>query len=87
MKKIDCIIHPDKLEKVKAALHDVGVSVMAVSENRGVDRNRVFSELYRDGRYTIAFTPKLKIAFAVPEESVDKVVKAIQQAATTDNIS
>ncbi len=83
MKKIDCIIHPDKLEKVKAALHDAGVSVMTVSENRAVDRDSVFSELYRDGKYTIEFTAKVKIAFAVPEDNVDKVVKAIQQAATT----
>ena len=86
MKKIECIIRPVKLEKVKAALHAVGVSVITVSENRGFDRNRVFSELYRDAEYTIEFTPKLKIEFAVPEGNVDKVVKAIQQAAATDNI-
>lgn len=83
MKKIECVIRPTKLEKVKAALHDVGVSVMTVSENRGADHNPVFAELYRDGNYTIEFTPKIKIALAVPEANVDKVVKAIQQAATT----
>ena len=87
MKKVECIIRPIKLEKVKAALHDVGVSVITVSENRGADYNPVFAELYRDGKYTIEFTPKVKIEFAVREENVDKVVKAIQQAAATDNIS
>ena len=83
MRKIECIIHPFKLEKVQAALSSVGVRRMTVTEteSRSFGRNRGFSELYRWGEYTIGQAPKLKVEVMVPNEDVDKVVEAVKQAA------
>ncbi|MCG9129598.1 P-II family nitrogen regulator [Candidatus Poribacteria bacterium] len=86
MKKIECIIRPFKLEEVKEALSNVGVRVMTVSEVRGFGRSRGHTELYRGSEYTIEFVPKLKIEIVVAEENVDKVVEAVQQAASTGKI-
>ena len=86
MKKIECIIRPFKLEEVKEALSNVGVRGMTVSEVRGFGRSRGHTELYRGSEYTIEFVPKLKIEIVVAEENVDKVVEAVQQAASTGKI-
>ncbi|MDE0089277.1 MAG: P-II family nitrogen regulator [Candidatus Poribacteria bacterium] len=86
MIKLECIIRPFKLEEVKEALSDVGVRGMTVSEVRGFGRSRGHTELYRGSEYTIEFVPKLKIEIVVAEENVDKVVDAVQQAASTGKI-
>ncbi|MCE2414052.1 P-II family nitrogen regulator [Candidatus Poribacteria bacterium] len=86
MKKLECIIRPFKLEEVKEALSSVGVRGMTVSEVRGFGRSRGHTELYRGSEYTIEFVPKLKIEIVVAEENVDKVVEAVQQAASTGKI-
>ena len=86
MKKLECIIRPFKLEEVKEALSNVGVRGMTVSEVRGFGRSRGHTELYRGSEYTIEFVPKLKIEIVVAEENVDKVVEAVQQAASTGKI-
>ncbi|MDE0427646.1 MAG: P-II family nitrogen regulator [Candidatus Poribacteria bacterium] len=86
MKKLECIIRPFKLEEVKEALSSVGVRGMTVSEVRGFGRSRGHTELYRGSEYTIEFVPKLKIEIVVAEENVDKVVEAVQTAASTGKI-
>ena len=86
MIKLECIIRPFKLEEVKEALSNVGVRGMTVSEVRGFGRSRGHTELYRGSEYTIEFVPKLKIEIVVAEENVDKVVEAVQQAASTGKI-
>ncbi|MXV78728.1 P-II family nitrogen regulator [Candidatus Poribacteria bacterium] len=86
MVKLECIIRPFKLEEVKEALSNVGVRGMTVSEVRGFGRSRGHTELYRGSEYTIEFVPKLKIEIVVAEENVDKVVEAVQQAASTGKI-
>ena len=86
MKMLVCIIRPFKLEEVKEALSSVGVRGMTVSEVRGFGRSRGHTELYRGSEYTIEFVPKLKIEIVVSEENVDKVVEAVQQAASTGKI-
>ncbi len=86
MRKIECIIRPFKLEEVKEALSSVGVRGLTVSEVRGFGRSRGHTELYRGSEYTIEFVPKLKIEIVVAEENVDKVVDAVQQAASTGKI-
>ena len=86
MKKLECIIRPFKLEEVKEALSSVGVRGMTVSEVRGFGRSRGHTELYRGSEYTIEFVAMLKIEIVVAEENVDKVVEAVQQAASTGKI-
>ena len=87
MRKIECIIHPFKLEKVQAALSSAGVRRMTVTEteSRGFGRDGGFSELYRWDEYTIRHAPKLKIEIVVPSEDVNKVVEAVKQAAATNS--
>ena len=86
MKKLECIIRPFKLEEVKEALNNVGVRGMTVSEIRGFGRSRGHTELYRGSEYTIEFVPKLKLEIVVPEENIDQVIEAVQQAALTGKI-
>ena len=86
MKKLECIIRPFKLEDVKEALNNVGVRGMTVTEVRGFGRSRGHTELYRGSEYTIEFVPKLKLEIVVAEESVDQVVDAVQQSASTGKI-
>lgn len=86
MRKIECIIHPFKLEKVQAALSSVGVRRMTVTETeaRGFGHAGGYTQLYRWGEYTIGHAPKLKVEIVVPSEDVDRVVEAVKQATATD---
>jgi nitrogen regulatory protein PII len=86
MKKLECIIRPFKLEEVKDALNRVGVRGMTVSEVRGFGRSRGHTELYRGSEYTIEFVPKLKLEIVLEDENTDKVIDAVQQAASTSKI-
>jgi len=86
MKKLECIIRPFKLEEVKDALNNVGVRGMTVSEVRGFGRSRGHTELYRGSEYTIEFVPKLKLEIVLEDENIDKVIDAVQQAASTGKI-
>ena len=85
MKKLECIIRPSKLEKVKEVLSSVGVRKMTVSEVRGFGRSREYNEFYITSGQTIDFVPKLKIETVVAEENVDKIVRAVQRAVSTTN--
>ena len=86
MKKIEAIIKPFKLDDVKDALHDAGVSGLTVSEVKGFGRQKGHTELYRGAEYVIDFLPKVKIEVVVEETLADNVVEAIEKAARTGRI-
>jgi nitrogen regulatory protein P-II 1 len=86
MKKIEAIIKPFKLDEVKEALHEVGVTGMTVLEVRGFGRQKGHTEVYRGAEYIIDFLPKVKIEVVVDDVLVGRAVEAIQQAARTDKI-
>ena len=86
MKKIEAIIKPFKLDDVKDALHEVGVSGITVSEVKGFGRQKGHTELYRGAEYVVDFLPKVKIEVVLADEFVDKAVEAIQNAARTGRI-
>ena len=86
MKKIEAIIKPFKLDDVKDALHDVGVSGITVVEVKGFGRQKGHTELYRGAEYVIDFLPKVKVEVVVEDNLVDNVVEAIENAARTGRI-
>jgi nitrogen regulatory protein PII len=86
MKLVIAIIQPHKLDSVRAALLDLGVVGMTVTEVRGYGRQKGHKEVYRGAEYTIAFVPKLKVEVAVADQRVDDVVAAIRQGALTGKI-
>ena len=86
MKRIDAIIKPFKLEEVKAALAEVGVEGMTVSEVKGFGRQKGHTEIYRGSEYTVDFLPKIKIEIVLADGQVDDAVDAIIAAAKTDKI-
>ncbi len=83
MKMIIAIIRPFKLDDVRAAVSEIGVSGITVTEVKGFGRQRGHTELYREAEYTVEFVPKVRIEVAVKDESVDQVIEAIIGAAKT----
>ncbi|MGH2700413.1 MAG: P-II family nitrogen regulator [Actinomycetota bacterium] len=86
MKLVVAVIKPFKLEEVKDALADVGISGMTVTEVRGHGRQKGHTEVYRGAEYTVDFVPKTRIEVVVTDDHVDQVVKAIITGAHTDSI-
>ena len=86
MKKIEAIIKPFKLDDVREALAEVGITGMTVSEVKGFGRQKGHTELYRGAEYVVDFLPKVKIEVAVAEDLTDKVIEAITKAANTGKI-
>jgi len=86
MKKIECIIKPFKLDDVKGALSDMGITGMTVSEVRGFGRQKGHTELYRGAEYQIDFIPKVKIELVVAADQVAQVVETVQKEAATGRI-
>ena len=86
MKKIEAIIKPFKLDEVKEALHEVGVSGITVTEAKGFGRQKGHTELYRGAEYVVDFLPKVKLEVVVPDTLADRVVEAIAAAAQTGRI-
>lgn len=86
MKTITAIIKPFKLEDVRAALSDQGVSGMTLSEVKGFGRQKGHTELYRGAEYVIDFVPKLKIELVVSESQVDPVVEAIIESTRSGKV-
>lgn len=86
MKLITAIIKNFKLDEVRAALSDIGVSGITVTEVKGFGRQKGHTELYRGAEYVVDFLPKLKIESAVSDELLDRAIEAIQTAAHTGKI-
>ena len=86
MKKIETIIKPFKLDDVKDALADVGVSGMTVTEVKGFGRQKGHTELYRGAEYVVDFLPKLKVEVVVTDDQLERTVEAIENAARTGRI-
>jgi len=86
MKKIEAIIKPFKLDDVKEALQEIGLSGITVTEARGFGRQKGHTELYRGAEYVVDFLPKIKIEIVVEDKMVDRTVDAIVAAARTGKI-
>jgi len=86
MKKIEAIIKPYKVDEVKEALQEVGVTGMSVIEAKGFGRQKGHTEIYRGSEYTIDFLPKCKLELVVEDEKVDDVVNTIVEAAKTGKV-
>jgi nitrogen regulatory protein P-II 1/nitrogen regulatory protein P-II 2 len=86
MKLIVAVIKPFKLDEVREALSERGVSGITVTEVKGFGRQKGHTELYRGAEYVVDFLPKIKIEVAVVEEQTDAVVEAITKAAHTGKI-
>ena len=86
MKKIDAIIKPFKLDDVREALAEVGITGMTVTEVKGFGRQKGHSELYRGAEYMVDVLPKVKIEIVVPDDIVDTCVDTIIRTAQTGKI-
>ncbi|VTQ42610.1 nitrogen regulatory protein PII [Streptococcus pneumoniae] len=86
MKKIDAIIKPFKLDDVREALAEVGITGMTVTEVKGFGRQKGHTELYRGAEYMVDFLPKVKIEIVVPDDIVDTCVDTIIRTAQTGKI-
>jgi nitrogen regulatory protein P-II 2 len=86
MKLVSAIIKPFKLDDVREALGDIGVSGITVTEVKGFGRQKGHTELYRGAEYVVDFLPKIKVEIAVDDGLVDKVIEAITNAARTGKI-
>jgi nitrogen regulatory protein P-II 2 len=86
MKLVAAIIKPFKLDDVREALADIGVSGITVIEVKGFGRQKGHTELYRGAEYVVDFLPKIKVEIAVDDSLVDKVIEAITGAARTGKI-
>ena len=86
MKKIEAVIKPFKLDEVREALSDVGVTGLTVTEVKGFGRQKGHTELYRGAEYVVDFLPKVKIEAAIKTELLEQVIEAIEKAANTGKI-
>ena len=86
MKLVTAIIQPHRLDSVREALTAIGIAGMTVTEVRGYGRQKGHTEIYRGAEYSIAFTPKLKLEVALPDERVEDAIAAITKAARTGKI-
>ena len=86
MKKIEAIFKPFKLDEVREALSEIGVSGLTVTEVKGFGRQKGHTELYRGAEYVVDFLPKVKIDVAIADDQLDRVIEAITKAANTGKI-
>jgi nitrogen regulatory protein P-II 1 len=86
MKRVEAVIKPFKLDDVKEALAEAGITGMTVSDVKGYGRQQGHSELYRGAEYVVDFLPKIKLDLVVAGEDVDKVVEIITSSAKTGKI-
>jgi nitrogen regulatory protein P-II 1 len=86
MKKIEAVIKPFKLDEVREALAECGVSGLTVTDVKGFGRQKGHTELYRGAEYVVDFLPKVKLEAVVPERLLDAAVEAIIRAARTGKI-
>ncbi|HUV33039.1 MAG TPA: P-II family nitrogen regulator [Devosiaceae bacterium] len=86
MKFVVAIVQPHRLDPVRAALNDIGVHGMTVTDVRGYGRQRGHTEIYRGSEYQISYLPKLKIEVAVDDSLLDRTIEAMTAAARTGKI-
>ncbi|MCH8506967.1 MAG: P-II family nitrogen regulator [Ectothiorhodospiraceae bacterium] len=86
MKKIEAVIKPFKLDDVREALSDIGVTGMTVTEVKGFGRQKGHTELYRGAEYVVDFLPKMKVELVVADDDVERCTDAIVNAAKTGKI-
>lgn len=86
MKKIEAIIKPFKMDDVREALSEIGVTGMTVSEVKGFGRQKGHTELYRGAEYMVDFLPKVKLEIVIATEDVERCVNAILETAQTGKI-
>jgi nitrogen regulatory protein PII len=86
MKMVTAIIKPFKLDDVRMALSDIGVTGMTITEVKGFGRQKGHTELYRGAEYVVDFVPKVRLELAVAEDRLDEVIEVISNAANTHKI-
>ena len=86
MKKVEAIIKPFKLDEVREALSEIGVSGLTVTEVKGFGRQKGHTELYRGAEYVVDFLPKVKVEVIVPDSLVERAIDSIVKAARTGKI-
>ncbi len=86
MKKLECVIKPFKLDEVREALSEIGVSGLTVTEVKGFGRQKGHTELYRGAEYVVDFLPKVKIEVVIGDDLVEKAIDAVVKAARTGKI-
>lgn len=86
MKKIEAIIKPFKLDDVREALSEVGITGLTVTEVKGFGRQKGHTELYRGAEYVVDFLPKVKLEVIVKEDQLDRCIESITKAAQTGKI-
>ena len=86
MKKVEVILKPFKLDDVREALSDIGITGMTVTEVKGFGRQKGHTELYRGAEYVVDFLPKIKIELVIREEQLDECMEAVTNAARTGKI-
>lgn len=86
MKMITAVIKPFKLDDVREALSDIGVTGLTVTEVKGFGRQKGHTELYRGAEYVVDFVPKVRLDLAISEEQLDSVIEVISKAAATGKI-
>jgi nitrogen regulatory protein P-II 1 len=86
MKLVTAIVKPFMLEDIKAALEQIGVLGMTVSEVQGYGRQKGHTEVYRGAEYSVDFVPKIRVEVVVDEVQVDKTIEAVVEAARTGKI-
>ena len=86
MKKIEAIIKPFKLDEVREALSEVGITGLTVTEVKGFGRQKGHTELYRGAEYVVDFLPKIKVEVVVADNIVEQTIDAIVKAARTGKI-
>ena len=86
MKKVEAIIKPFKLDEVREALSEIGVSGLTVTEVKGFGRQKGHTELYRGAEYVVDFLPKVKVEVIIADSLVERAIEAIIKAARTGKI-
>ena len=86
MKKIEAIVKPYKVDDIKEALQEVGITGMSVLEAKGFGQQKGHTEIYRGSEYTVDFLPKCKLELVVEDDKVDDVIEAIIKAAKTSKV-
>ena len=86
MKKIEAIVKPFKLDEVREALSELGVTGLTVTEVKGFGRQKGHTELYRGAEYVVDFLPKVKVEVVIPDSLTERAIESIVKAARTGKI-